>query len=151
MPPLKARRARIATLPHLCVGVALASTVAGCDSGSAPRLTVRYEDVPWETVPERPRAFVVRGRLVVEGVYETGTCHWWVARGVRREADTVALWVRERGGAAWFGGGCTAAALASSFRATVRGLAPGRYVVRLEDGGRPDEPAIGTVIVPAPG
>jgi hypothetical protein len=129
-----ARRARPAGLARLHAVVALASAVAGCDTGRATRLVVRYEDVPVEAVPERPRASVAGGRMVVEGTYVTGTCHWWVARGVRRDAGTVTLWVRERGGGAWFGGGCDAAAFESSFRATISGLTPGTYVVRLEDG-----------------
>ena len=72
---------------------------------------------------------------------------------MRRAADTVTLWVRERGGSAWLGGGCTAAAIASSFRATVSGLAPGTYVVRLEDSnhGPSDQAVIGTVVIPASG
>jgi hypothetical protein len=75
------------------------------------------------------------------------------ARGARRAADTVTLWVRERGGGAWLGGGCNAAAIASSCRATVNGLAPGTYVVRLEDSnqGRRPRRSSGTGVIPAHG
>jgi hypothetical protein len=73
--------------------------------------------------------------------------------GARRAADTVTLWVRERGGGAWLGGGCNAAAIASSCRATVTGLAPGTYVVRFEDSnqGPSTQAVVGTVVIPAHG
>lgn len=114
---------------------------------------MRYEDVSLEAVPDQPRAAVVAARIVVEGTYEMGSCHWWAARGARRQADTVTLWVRGRGGLAWLGSlGCKETALVSSFRATIGGLVPGSYVVRLKDGGpRQPEQTVGTVVVPPAG
>jgi hypothetical protein len=84
---------------------------------------------------------------VVDGAFFTGVCHLWVSRGARLDAETVTRWTREHG--EWLHGGCTDVGLLSYFRATVRGLPPGAYHVRVEYGAGARAPHVRVLLTTA--
>jgi hypothetical protein len=130
---------------RLTRAAAVAGVLAACSSAS--RLAVRFERPAGDAVSDTLRAVAYRGTLVIDGTFLTGECHLWVSRGARLDGDTVTLWVREHGERLY--GGCKDVGILSYFRATVRGLPPGRYYVRVESDGRVDGTLGGTVALSA--
>ena len=130
---------------RLTRAAALAGVLAACSPAS--RLAVRFErpadDAVADTLADTLRAVASRGTLVIDGAFLTGECHLWVGRGARLDGDTVTLWVREHGERV--SGGCKDVGILSYFRATVRGLPPGRYYGRVESDGRVDATLGGAV------
>ncbi len=99
-----------------------------------------------------PRARAAgRGAVVVEGASTTEVQHLGVARGARLDGDTLTVWVRERGRGLYLApSACPDVAALTGFRATVAGLGPGTYHVRV-DAGPASGPPPATAAVTVPG
>jgi hypothetical protein len=72
------------------------------------------------------------GSVTVQDRTITGTCHEHENRGAYREGSTVTLWIAHTGWKAGRNVACPDIGVGGAYRATIHGLEPGGYLLRVQ-------------------
>lgn len=117
------------------VGVVLLFlALAGCSHLMEPGdvLPPSYLPVEFESAPVETQFSIEAGAgfIVVEDVTITGVCHARENRGAYMEGAIVTLWFAHTGSKG--SGACPSIGQVSAYRATIRDLQPGTYMLRVQ-------------------
>lgn len=117
---------------------ALALLLTGCSQMLNPEddeLPPSNLAVEFESLTPHTTQFAVEvgaGSLTVQDRTITGVCHKHENRGAYREGTTVTLWIAHTGWNAGRNTVCPDIGAPGAYRATIRGLEPGDYLLRVQ-------------------
>ena len=120
---------KLRRVPFLLLPLLAGAPMRPADGSPAPQLTVDLRSRQLQPAPDEPwtKAAGGEGRVEVEGAVTTPTPCYTLAGEARRDGQTVTLTLQ----AERKEGGCIQVIAAFGYEATVRGLPPGRYTLRV--------------------